>query len=138
MAFLTTRELKFYLIGVGLLTLIALFVTVLIMLIGGGGGQTPEDAAESGTEITGAGTADGEPSGTEEIFAPGERTVSRMKVPEEYRRLFEPSWKPFRRIHDTWSREQIDRYWIDPREIVEQQVKKESEKAVESFLEELP
>jgi hypothetical protein len=137
MAFLTTRELKFYLIGVGLLTLIALFVTVLIILIGGGEAQE-QGSAESGTEITDDGTAGGEPSAVDEIFAPGERTVSRMKVPEEYRRLFEPSWKSFRHIHDTWSREQIDRYWIDPREIVEQQVKKESEKAVESFLEELP
>ncbi len=132
MAFLTAKELKLYLIGVGLLTLVVLFVTVLIMLMGGRGGEERE-SAEAGTEISGA-----ETSGADAIFAPEEQAVSRMEVPQEYRRLFEPNWKPFREVHEKWSRDQIQRYWIEPRDIVEQQVKKESEKAVESFLEELP
>lgn len=127
MAFLTARELKLYLMGVGFLTLIALLVTALIMLLGGGGDTRSSEDAEA-TRVT----------REAEVFATEDRLVSRMEVPAEYRSLFEADWKPFREIHESWSRAQIAPYWIEPEKIVEQQLKKESDEAVESFLEELP
>ncbi|MFO7849431.1 MAG: hypothetical protein R6V67_05690 [Spirochaetia bacterium] len=132
MAFLTARQLKLYLSGVGLVTLLALLVTVLIMLLGGRTDSPDEGARDEGSR-------GGEASAEEvDIFSSEERIVSQIEVPEEYKAVFEARWKPFRPVYDSWSKEQIEPFWIDPKKIIEEQLKKESSKAVNSFLEELP
>lgn len=131
MALLTKRQLKFYLGGVGLVTLLALFITVLIMLLGGRAGG---DRRGTQNASPGGGTS------TEEIelFSAEDRIVQHLEVPEEYKELFVPRWKPFRPVYDRWSPSQIEPFWIDPKKIVEEQLKKESNRAVRGFLEELP
>jgi hypothetical protein len=121
---------------VGFVTLIVLFVTVLILLLGGGRDGREAREQDSGQAPVYAG--DGAGGSETGIFTTEEEAASRMKVPDEYKVLFEPEWKPFRPVHDSWSRRQIDQFWIEPERIVEQQLKKESEEAVRSFLEELP
>ncbi|MFP4267915.1 MAG: hypothetical protein ACLFQW_07995 [Spirochaetaceae bacterium] len=135
MAFLTKRQLKFYLVGVGLVTLLALLITAVVMLLGGSAGDS--EASERGARDTrpaetGTSTAEAE------IFSAEERIMSQMEVPEEYKELFESRWKPFRPVYEKWSPGQIEPFWIDPKIIVEEQLKKESNRAVRDFLEELP
>ncbi len=132
MAFLTAREIKLYLMIVALVTLLAVFVTALIILLGGrgdgeGGGRRPERVEaykpDSATE---------DPLRTKPILS------GRMKVPEDFKALFEAEWKPFRQLQRRWTKPQIEAYWIDPQKIIEEELRKESEKAVSSFFEELP
>lgn len=132
MAFLSKREIKLYLGIVGLVTLLALFVTVLIIMIGRSG-EEPSARPDGGAAEL--------PEGGEfqnDIFSPQEEVVSQMEVPDDYRALFRPEWKEYRQIHGSWSRAQIEAFWVEPEKIVEQQLEKESDKAVETFLKELP
>lgn len=133
MALLTAKELKYYLIGVGFVTILALFVTVLIILLSGGGDSAPSDA--SGERAPADGSA---VSAAEEMFSYDAKVVSRMRVPEPYKALFSPEWKSFRPVQEKWSRDQIAPYWIDPKKIVKKELEKESREAVSGFLEELP
>ncbi len=132
MAFLTAREIKLYFSIVALVTLVAVFVTVLIILLGGregrsGDGRRPEQVNTYRSE-----------SGIEDTLSTEPMLGGRMKVPEEFKALFEAEWKPFRHIHDRWTQQQIEAYWIDPEKIIEEELRKESDEAVRSFLEELP
>jgi len=130
MAILSGRELKIYLFIVILVTVLSLVVTIVVMSVrrtDSRGYTSPE--AEDMELTLDANWYQIEPDS--EVF-------QNIQVPEEYTRLHEKEWKPFRPIHSKWTDIMVMPYWIDPRDLVEEELEKQSDNEIAEFFEGIP
>jgi hypothetical protein len=131
-ALLSPKEIKLSAAVILLLALIAVLVTLLVMA--GGAGEPRRQAGASGEEealAEGPAAGPAGPAGEElHTFQP--------LIPDEFRGVFRSHWVPFRERHARWSAVQTDPYWIDPRQLVEEELEQSTDESVEAFLKELP
>lgn len=130
MAFLTAKEAKIYAIVVAGVTLLALLGTLLFLLLS----RDPAPAAPPNS-----GRAES-PAGAELLgeARTAEGIVQKIQVPGEYTQLYREQWYPFREVHSSWNRAQIERFWQDPRRLVQEVLQKQSDREVEEFFEGIP
>ena len=130
MAFLTAKEAKLYGLVVAGVTLLALLGTLVFMLFS----REPEPDPQPRP-----GQAES-PAGAELLgeARPAEGVVQKIQVPAEYTQLYREKWYPFREVHSTWNRAQIEKFWQDPRTLVREVLQKQSDREVEEFFEGIP
>lgn len=123
MALLSQREIKISAAVILLLALLAVLITLVVFWLQGS--PEEETAAPRQTEETVPAAEEGY-----ESFS--------LQIPEEYRGIFRPHWIPYRQLNSSWSSAQTEPYWIEPRTLVEEELEKDTDESVRSFLEELP
>ncbi len=130
MAFLSAKEAKLYGLIVAGVTLLALLGTLIVMLLT----RNPEPAPRQNR-----GSAES-PAGAELLgeSQSAESVVQKIRIPAEYTQLYNQEWFPFREVHESWSREQIETFWKDPSKLVEEVLQTQSDREVEEFFEEIP
>ncbi len=117
MSFLSSRGWKIYLALVGLGTVIAVFITVLVLLPG---------------YLQHKRTAASLPSGYQ-----GMKESDRLagyKIPEEYSKLLSEQWKQYYALKGTWGKEDISKYWVDPEKMALQFLQGENSTIIEKLL----
>jgi hypothetical protein len=124
MALLSPREIKLSAAAILLLGLIAILITVIVL---SGGGEAEREEPRPAERTAPA-------EGVQDV----EYDTFRMLIPEDYKGIFRADWIPYRERHSSWASTQIDPYWIEPRTLVEEELEKETDESVQSFLEELP
>ncbi len=130
MAFLTGKELRIYVLIVAILTLIALSVTLVVMTVR----NRPHASREQDVELE----TEDYSTGLQSFLDPSADVVQKIRIPGEYTRLYEREWRPFRPLHERWSREMTDPYWIDPQELVKEELEKQSDLEIARFFEDVP
>jgi len=126
MAFLTGREIKIYLLLVLVFTLAALIGTISFILLR----DRPEIQREVSEKQFG-------PTGVESLD-PSIEPIRQIEIPREFTQLYRKGWRPYRPVYDRWSWEQIEGYWIDPDELVRQELEVRTDRELEKFFKELP
>ena len=130
MAFLNAKEAKLYGLVVGGVTLLALLGTLVFMLFS----RNPEPASQPRSSRAAS------PAGAELLgeVRPSDGVVQKIRVPAEYTQLYREQWYPFREVHSSWNRAQIEKFWQDPRTLVREVLQKQSDREVEEFFEGIP
>ena len=124
MAFLTAKEAKLYALVVAGVTILALVGTLVFVIINRGS-QTEQKSSTPRAEVfAGSNT--------------GESVLQKIRVPEKYKQLYQQEWYPFRKVHGSWSEEQIAPFWKDPQVLIQEVLQKESDREIEEFFEEIP
>jgi len=71
--------------------------------------------------------------------SPSNRSVlQKIRIPEEYTQLYQQDWYPYRERHSNWSEEQVEAFWQDPQELIQEVLQKESDREIEEFFKEIP
>jgi len=130
MAFLTGKELRIYVLIVAILTVIALSVTLVVMTVR----NRPRASREQEVELA----REQNPPGLKTFLDPAEDVLQKIRIPGEYTRLYDKEWRPFRPVHERWTREMTDPYWIDPQELVKEELEKQSDNEIARFFEDVP
>jgi hypothetical protein len=130
MAFLTGRELRIYVLIVVILTIIALAITLTVMTVR----NRPRASSEKGPELA----LEQSSPGLETFLDPSEDLVQKIQIPDEYTRLYDREWRPFRPVHERWTREMTAPYWIDPQELVQEELEKQTDHEISRFFEGVP
>lgn len=130
MAFLTGRELRIYVLIVAILTIIALSVTLVVMTVR----NRPRSSSEQETELV----REQSSAGLESFLDPSEDVVQKIRIPDEYTHLYDRQWKPFRPVYERWTQEMTEPYWIDPEELVQEELEKQSDLEIARFFEDVP
>ncbi len=130
MAFLTAKEAKLYGLIVAGATLLALVGTLIFILVT----REPTAKSEPAPKIADS------PAGVDLLgdSASRESLLQKIRIPEEYTQLYQQEWHPYREVHSRWSEEQIDSFWIDPQDLIEEVLQKKSDREVEEFFKEIP
>ncbi|NBC29239.1 MAG: hypothetical protein GVY29_04520 [Spirochaetes bacterium] len=105
-------------------------VTVTILLIVAGGGEAPAppfDYASAADSSNAAAAAAG-------ARQPGELDVADLMLPPEDERVRDWSWRPHVPIGRAWPRKEIEKYWVEPTEIVEERLEDMNESLIQSIL----
>jgi len=130
MAFLTAKETKIYgLIVVGV-TLLALIGTLIFLLLSREPDSAPAQAPTSTDSSAGAALL-GESLSNESV-------LQKIRIPNEYTQLYQQDWHPYRKRHSSWSEEQVEAFWQDPQELIQEVLEKESDREIEEFFKEIP
>lgn len=127
MAFLTEKELKLYLLIVAAVTILVLGVTVTIMFLR----NRPVDISMEANSVPFG------PTGIESLD-PAKGVFNQLVLPEEFSRLYQREWKPFRPRFQAWNKAQVDEFWLDPGELVRKELEARTDREMEDFFEELP
>jgi len=130
MAILTEKELKVYLLALGGLTLAALVITILVMALKGDG-----DVSSAGE---GPAVQEYVPADATRFLNPEVDVLDKVRIPEEYTRLYEKDWKPFRPMYERWTQTMTAPYWIDPQTLVREEMEKQSDREIMQFFEDVP
>lgn len=118
MAWMSERELKIYLTAVGILTLIALLITLIVLLPG----YIRYHKSSIQTVQTNENKID----------------MSRFIIPESYMQFREDSWLPFRPDKERWTSAEIEPYWQDPEKLILDYLEKQNEKLINELLKDIP
>ena len=118
MPWISSRELKIYLLVVGVVTLVALFITLVVML--------PGYIRYSRSKIE-----------TDHI-AEKQIDMSRFIIPESYMKLRDENWIPFRPDKDRWTSNDTGPYWQDPEQLILEYLEKQNEKLIDELFKDIP
>ena len=130
MAFLTAKEIKIYGLVVAGVTLLALIGTLLFVLLSREPDPKPAKAPTTTDSSAGA-----------DLFGESlsnESALQKIRIPEEYSQLYPQDWHPYRERHSSWSEEQVEAFWQDPQELIQEVLQKESDREIEEFFKEIP
>jgi|GEM_PF-2414675 len=130
MAFLSAKETKIYGMVVAGATLLALIGTLVFLLLSREPDAEPVKAPTTTDSSAGA-----------DLFgeSPSNRSVlQKIRIPEEYTQLYQQDWYPYRERHSNWSEEQVEAFWQDPQELIQEVLQKESDREIEEFFKEIP
>ncbi len=100
MKLFSQRELKLYLLIVGITTLIAVTIALIVVLV------------------------QRQPSGNEQLLsaermrAEGEVDTTEIMIPNNFREIWKEKWYPYRETLESWSWEQVEPYWTPPEELL--------------------
>ncbi len=61
-----------------------------------------------------------------------------LKIPPDYLKNPAFTWRPFRITPDKWEKEEIDRFWKDPADVIIEVYSDENKKAIQNILEDVP
>lgn len=111
-------------------TLGVTIVIVLVILIAAGGGEEPPPPFVYNTDAEGSDAA----AAAAGARAPGALDVFDLMLPPEDEHVRDWSWRSHVPIGRAWSQEEIAEYWIDPREIAEEQLEDMNESLIRSIL----
>ncbi len=118
MGWISRKELKIYLVAVASLTLAALLVTLLVLL--------PDYLRYSKLE-------------KESIEEPERNMdISEFAVPETWKHLVEDKWIPYRKDREKWTREEVEKYWQDPKDAILNYLEKENEIVIDELFKDIP
>ena len=130
MAFLSARELKIYLFIVAVLSIAAIVVTLIFMSVRDrSSASRPRELESAGEEYSSSSMAPIDHS---------RDVLQNIKVPEKYKKLYEKKWKPFRPQYERWTGEMMQPYWIEPEELVKEELEKQSDREIAEFFEKIP
>ncbi|MCF6335506.1 MAG: hypothetical protein L3J12_07170 [Spirochaetales bacterium] len=118
MVWISSKELKIYLIVVACVTLTALFITLIIFLPS----YIQYGKMEKQSIDLSVKKAD----------------ISEYLFPESFKHLWEDKWIPFRSDRDRWTREEIEKYWQDPEEAILNYLENENEKLIYELFKDVP
>jgi hypothetical protein len=118
MTWLSKRELKIYILVVGIITLIALLITLIILLPG----YIRYNKIMNQSNTVPEKTID----------------MSRFIIPESYKHLREKTWAHFIPDRDKWTRLDIEPYWQNPEEIVLDYLEQENRKYIDDIFKVIP
>ena len=116
MALFTEREWRFILVGVGGATLLAFAVAMIVSI-----SRRPDAIAQPVDDV--------------------EKSVLRvidLEIPDDLLDIQRQSMELTRSGVDTWSRELIDRFWIDPAEIEIESLEEKSDAIIRELFERIP
>jgi len=117
-----TREIRIFLLcTVGVAVLSALGVVVVHFARGGGRQQ-----AEPMIPVLGTGEE------------PGPRAPYGLEIPDEIERFLTPEIRFYREPRERWSREEVDRFWMDPKEMGIDALAKQNRKKARELLDSVP
>ena len=115
MKFLSSRQWKMYFIFVGLIAVIAVFITVIVLLPGY---LAHEKANKNAAQ--------------KKIIK--KNLLSAYKIPKEYSTLITEQWKHFYVPERKWKNEDIVKYWVDPKLMALKFLERKNETLVENIL----
>lgn len=115
MAFITTRELKIYLVIVGLVAVLAVFITLLILLPG----YFQHNKIEKTDGVMEADYSD---------------VLSEFRVPGPYSKLLNEDWKRFYIPEGEWPEEKVKEYWINPENMILEYLDEKNTELIEDIL----
>lgn len=118
MEWISGRELKIYLLVVGIAAFIALFITLIVMLPG----YIRYNKSRTQTNLTVENRID----------------MSRFIIPESYMQFREDSWQPFRPDKERWTSSEIEPYWQDPKTLILEYLEKQNEKLIDDLFKDIP
>ncbi|MFO7730801.1 MAG: hypothetical protein R6V86_08555 [Spirochaetia bacterium] len=130
MAFLSAKETKIYGLVVAGVTLLALTGTLVFLLLSREPDSEPVHAPSTTDSSAGADLLGESLS--------NESALQKLRVPQEYSQLYQQNWQPYRERHSTWSEEQVEAFWQDPQELIQEVLQKESDREIEEFFKEIP
>ncbi|MGC9313854.1 MAG: hypothetical protein ACP5IA_14295, partial [Sediminispirochaetaceae bacterium] len=113
-----------------ILTIIALAVTLVVMTVR----NRPRSSSGQETELVRKESS----TGMESFLDPSQDVVQKIRIPDEYTRLYDRQWRPFRPVYERWTQEMTEPYWIDPEELVQEELEKQSDLEIARFFEDVP
>jgi hypothetical protein len=116
-----TREIRIFLLLVAALALLSVVVTIIVGLA-----ASPKEAPRSGPPILGG------PMG-ESTFS-----VFDLAVPDETARALALEPALFREPRRMWSSEEVEAYWVDPRDLGIEVLSRENRKKIDAIFEAVP
>ncbi len=118
MTWISSRELKIYLIVVGVLTLVSLLITLIFLL--------PGYIRYNRTMVQ-----------SDQVM---EKTIdiSKFMIPDSYTKLYENSWDHFLSDKEKWSWSDIEPYWQDPKELILDYLEEQNEKIINDIFKDIP
>ncbi len=117
-----TREIRIFLVCTAGVAVLASLGIIVVHFSRGGGSRPAEPV------IPFLGT--GEEAGPQAPYA--------LEVPDEIERFLAPEIKFYREPRERWSRGEVDRFWIDPRELGIDALTKQNRKKVRELLDSVP
>jgi hypothetical protein len=118
MPWISSRELKIYLLVVGIVTFVALFITIVVMLPGYI--RYSRSIKDSGHIV--------------------EKQIdkSRFIIPESYMKFRDENWIPFRPDKERWTSIDTGPYWEDPEILILEYLEKQNENLINELFEDIP
>lgn len=117
-----TREIRIFLVCTAGVAVLASLGIVIVHLVRGPG----KPQVESRIPVLGAGEA-------REPQAP-----YGLEVPDEIERFLAPELRFYREPREKWTREEVDRFWIDPKELGIEVLTKKNRNKVREILDSVP
>jgi hypothetical protein len=118
MIFISQKELKVYLMFVGIITLLALLIVILIFL---------PDYIRYYREKT-----------EENEIVREDVDMSRFKIPDSHKTLFETRYIPFVEDKGEWTAEDSKPYWQDTELLILEYLEKENERYINELFKDIP
>ncbi|MDA3941665.1 MAG: hypothetical protein PF693_20540 [Spirochaetia bacterium] len=118
MTWLSSRELKIYLLIVGALSLIALLITLIALLPG----YIRYNKSVSDTDLVLDTTID----------------MSKFIVPDSYKQFHEITWSHLLPDREKWSWEDIEPYWQNPKELILEYLEEQNESVIDDIFKDIP
>lgn len=118
MAWMSSREIKIYLLVVGGITLVALLITLAVMLPA----YIRYNKSKVQSTVTDSKKID----------------MSRFVIPESYKQLRDSDWIPFRPDKERWASVDIEPFWVDPEILIIEYLEKQNEKLVNELFKDNP
>jgi len=118
MSWLSSRELKIYLLVVGSITVLALLIVLIVLLPG---------YISYNKSIT-----------QSNLIPDNKIDMSKFIIPESYKKLWDNSWAHFWVDKEQWSLSDVEPYWNDPKTIILQYLEEQNEKLVNDIFKDIP
>lgn len=115
---LSSRELKIYLLVVGIIGLAALFITLVVMLPGYIRYNRSQTEADKIVEK--------------------QIDMSRFIIPESYMKFRDENWIPFRPDKERWTSIDTGPYWQDPEKLILEYLEIQNEKLIDELFKDIP
>ncbi len=115
---LSSRELKIYLLVVGVIALAALLITLVVMLPGYIRYNRRQAEADKIVEK--------------------QIDMSRFIIPESYMKFRDANWIPFRPDKDHWVSIDTGPYWQDPEILILEYLEKQNENLINELFKDIP
>jgi len=115
---LNANELKIYLLIVGGLTVLSLIITFIVLL--------PPYIRYNKAKLI------------DEQPVIDSIDMSLFKIPESYKQLREEKFVPFLPDKEYWSKEDIDPYWKDPKQLILKYLDKQNENYINEIFKKIP
>ncbi len=64
--------------------------------------------------------------------------ISEFAVPETWKHLVENKWIPYRKDREKWTREEVEKYWQDPKDAILKYLEKENEIVIDELFKDIP
>ena len=118
MAWMSSREIKIYLLVVGGITLVALLITLAVMLPG----YIRYTRIKAQSALTVENKID----------------MSQFIIPESYKQLRDSSWIPFRSDKERWTSVDIEPFWQDPETLILEYLEQQNEDLINELFKDIP